>query len=192
MSGGFTRLSNGFRITGSSLQSSSVSGRLHVTDDNDPMEEDWDLSRTQRSEEVDLFDEGTAVHSGSSGSGGSAGQKADSSDGTCGPGTRTSRSSNLTGWAVTGCGSFLPAGAKSLLSEDHLAHQDLVFLAVLDFLCECGSVRPVHGLLFNPQEVRNRLMLLLKQVDFSKALHLNMVGVICGEATEQLSVCLSV
>lgn len=60
------------------------------------MEEDWDLSRTQRSEEVDLFDEGAAAHSGSSGSSGSAGPKADSGDGTCGPGTRTSGSSHLT------------------------------------------------------------------------------------------------
>lgn len=73
---------------------------------------------------------------------------------------------------------FLPAGAKSLLSEDHLAQQDLALLAVLDFLCECGSVQPVYGLLFKPQEVRRRLLLLLQQVDFSRALHLHMVGVV--------------
>lgn len=74
-----------------------------------------------------------------------------------------------------------PSGAKSLLADDHLAQQDLAFLAVLDFLCECGSVQPVHGLLFKPQEVRRRLLLLLEQIDFSKALHLNMVGSSCRE-----------
>lgn len=36
-------------------------------DDNDRTEEDWDGTRTQRSEEVDLFDEGTSVHRGPSG-----------------------------------------------------------------------------------------------------------------------------
>eukprot|EP00066_Takifugu_rubripes_P017315 XP_011606581.1 PREDICTED: serine-protein kinase ATM [Takifugu rubripes] len=119
------------------LLSSSVSGKVTVTDDNDCMREDWDLSRTQN-EKIDLFDEGIDVI------------KMDNSDSMCGP------------------------GAKSLLSEDHLAQQDLLFLAVLDFLCECGSVQPIHGLLFKPQEVRQRLLLLLKQVDFSKALHLSM------------------
>uniref|UniRef100_A0A8C4HE84 non-specific serine/threonine protein kinase n=1 Tax=Dicentrarchus labrax TaxID=13489 RepID=A0A8C4HE84_DICLA len=64
--------------------------------------------------------------------------------------------------------------AKSLLADDHLAQQDLALLAVLEFLCECGSVQPVHGLLFKPQEVRRRLLLLVEQIDFSKALHLNM------------------
>ena len=52
----------------------------------------------------------------------------------------------------------------------------MAVLSVLEFLCECGSVQPVHGLLFKPQEVRRRLLLLVKQIDFSKALHLNMVG----------------
>uniref|UniRef100_A0A3B3YKP7 non-specific serine/threonine protein kinase n=1 Tax=Poecilia mexicana TaxID=48701 RepID=A0A3B3YKP7_9TELE len=64
--------------------------------------------------------------------------------------------------------------AKSLLAEDHLGKQDLALLAVLNFLCECGSAPPLHGLLFKPQEVRRRLLLLLDQIDFSKALHLNM------------------
>lgn len=72
----------------------------------------------------------------------------------------------------------LPAGAKSLLSEEHLAQQDQAFLAVLDFLCECGSVQPARGLLFKPQEVRHKLLLLLEQVDFSRVLHLHMVGVV--------------
>lgn len=50
------------------------------------MEEDWDLSRTQQSEKIDLFDEGIDVHSGSSKSNGSTGQKIDNSDSMCGPG----------------------------------------------------------------------------------------------------------
>lgn len=50
------------------------------------MEEDWDLSRTQQSEKIDLFDEGIDVHSESSGSNGATGQKMDNSDSMCGPG----------------------------------------------------------------------------------------------------------
>uniref|UniRef100_A0A3P8TVD2 non-specific serine/threonine protein kinase n=1 Tax=Amphiprion percula TaxID=161767 RepID=A0A3P8TVD2_AMPPE len=70
---------------------------------------------------------------------------------------------------------FCPlTGAKSLLADDYLAQQDLAVLAVLEFLCECGSVQPFHGLLFKPQEVRRRLLLLVEQIDFSKALHLNL------------------
>ncbi|XP_041796006.1 serine-protein kinase ATM isoform X2 [Chelmon rostratus] len=94
-----------------------------------------------------LFDEGDESHSSTSGP---HRQKGDNSDASCGP------------------------GAKSLLADDHLAQQDLALLAALDFLCECGSVQPVHGLLFKPQEVRRRLLLLVEQMDFSKALHLNM------------------
>lgn len=67
-----------------SLQSCSLSGRVNVTDDIDPMEEDWDVTRTPRSEEVDLFDEGTSVPNGSSG------QKTDNSDTTCAPGVQES------------------------------------------------------------------------------------------------------
>uniref|UniRef100_A0A8C2WUR8 non-specific serine/threonine protein kinase n=1 Tax=Cyclopterus lumpus TaxID=8103 RepID=A0A8C2WUR8_CYCLU len=67
-----------------------------------------------------------------------------------------------------------PSGAKSLLAEDHLAQQDVALLAALELLCECGSMQHVHGLLFKPQEVRRRLLLLVKQMDFSKALHLNL------------------
>lgn len=76
-----------------------------------------------------------------------------------------------------------PAGAKSLLADEHLAQQDLAFLAVLDLLCECSSVPSAHGLLFKPQEVRRRLLLLVEQLDFSKALHLNMVGKSCSKET---------
>uniref|UniRef100_M4AR83 Serine-protein kinase ATM n=1 Tax=Xiphophorus maculatus TaxID=8083 RepID=M4AR83_XIPMA len=70
--------------------------------------------------------------------------------------------------------SLLSELAKSLLTEDYLGKQDLALLAVLNFLCECASAPPLHGLLFKPQEVRRRLLLLLDQIDFSKALHLNM------------------
>lgn len=68
------------------------------------------------------------------------------------------------------------SGAKCPLAEDNLAHQDLALLAVLEFLCECASIQPVHSLLFKPQEVRRRLLLLLEHIDFTKALHLNMVS----------------
>lgn len=77
-----------------------------------------------------------------------------------------------------------PSGAKSLLADDHLVQQDQALLAVLEFLCECGSVQPVHGLLFKPQEVRRRLLLLVEQMDFGKALHLNMVGSNQGPVNE--------
>lgn len=72
---------------------------------------------------------------------------------------------------------FLPnLGAKCPLAEDNLALQDQALLAVLDFLCACASLQPVHGLLFKPQDVRRRLLLLLEHVDFTKPLHLNMVS----------------
>ncbi|XP_035535894.1 serine-protein kinase ATM isoform X2 [Morone saxatilis] len=125
---------------------SSVSKRAIVVDEDDHMD-DWDVSRTQQGGDMDLFDDGEESHSSGNGT---HRQKGDNNDATCGP------------------------GAKSLLADDHLAQQDLALLAVLEFLCECGAVQPVHGLLFKPQEVRRRLLLLVEQIDFSKALHLNM------------------
>lgn len=68
-----------------SLQSSSHSGRFHVVEDNDGLEEDWDVSRAPQSEEVDLFDEGSSLHAGSSGS---SGQKTDNNNSVCGPGVQ--------------------------------------------------------------------------------------------------------
>ncbi|KAK5868357.1 hypothetical protein PBY51_009383 [Eleginops maclovinus] len=127
---------------------SSVSKRVNVVDEDDHMEEDWDVTRTEQGDDIDLFEEGGESHSSSSN--GTHRQQGDSSEGSCGP------------------------GAKSLLAEDHLAQQDLALLSVLDFLCECGSMQPVHTLLFKPQEVRRRLLLLAEQVDFNKALHVNM------------------
>ncbi|XP_033952949.1 serine-protein kinase ATM [Pseudochaenichthys georgianus] len=126
---------------------SSVSKRVSVVDEDDHMEEDWDVSRTQQGDDIDLFEEGDE----STSSNGTHRPQGDGSEGSCGP------------------------GAKSLLAEEHLAQQDLALLAVLDFLCECGSMQPVHALLFKPQEVRRRLLLLLaEQADFNKPLHLNM------------------
>ncbi|XP_054470748.1 LOW QUALITY PROTEIN: serine-protein kinase ATM [Anoplopoma fimbria] len=127
---------------------SSVSKRVSVADEDDHMEDDCDVTRTQQGDVIDLFDEGEESHSSSNG--GSHRQKGDNSEASCGP------------------------GAKSLLAEDHLAQQDVALLAVLELLCECGSIQHIHGLLFKPQEVRRKLLLLLDQMDFSKALHLNM------------------
>lgn len=71
---------------------------------------------------------------------------------------------------------FSRSGAKSLLVDDQPTQQDLTLLTVLDFLCKCGSAHPVRNLLFKPQEVRRRLLLLLKQKDFGKPLHLRAVS----------------
>ncbi|XP_068173804.1 serine-protein kinase ATM isoform X3 [Antennarius striatus] len=125
---------------------SNVSKRVCAVDEDDHMDEAWDMSKAQQGDDIDLFDEGHESHSSSSN--GSHRQKGDNTDASCGP------------------------GAKSLLAHDHLTQQDLAFLAVLEFLCECGSVQPVHDLLFKPREVRRKLLLLLEHVDFSKALHL--------------------
>ena len=35
-----------------------------------------------------------------------------------------------------------PAGARSLLAEEHLASEDLALLASLEFLCVCARLRP--------------------------------------------------
>ncbi|XP_030248293.1 serine-protein kinase ATM isoform X3 [Sparus aurata] len=127
---------------------SSVSKRVTVVDEDDHMDDDLEVTRTQQGDGSDLFDED--IESSSSSSNGHHRKQGDNSDASCGP------------------------GAKSLLADDHLAQQDVAVLSVLEFLCECGSVQPVHGLLFKPQEVRRRLLLLVEQIDFSKALHLNM------------------
>ncbi|XP_041851361.1 serine-protein kinase ATM isoform X1 [Melanotaenia boesemani] len=126
---------------------SNISKRGSVVDDDERVDDDWEMTTThQAGDDIDLFD-GEESHSSSNGT---QRQKVDNTDVSCGP------------------------GAKSLLADDYLAQQCLAFLAVLEFLCECGSVQPIHGLLFKPQEIRRRLLLLLEQVDFSKALHLNM------------------
>ncbi|KAM6933084.1 serine-protein kinase ATM [Xenentodon cancila] len=127
---------------------SSVSKKASVVDDNEHVDDDWEVSRAQQAgDNIDLFEDGDESHSGTSGA---SKQKGDNNDACC------------------------SSGAKSLLAEEYLALQDTALLAVVEFLCECGSARPVHGLLFKPQEVRRRLLLLVEQIDCNKALHLNM------------------
>ncbi|XP_061575088.1 serine-protein kinase ATM [Cololabis saira] len=127
---------------------SSVSKKASVTDDNEHVDDDWETSRVQQpGDDFDLFDDGDESHSGTNGTNKQKGESNDASS---------------------------SSGAKSLLAEEYLALQDQALLAVLEFLCECGSVQPVHGLLFKPQEVRRRLLQSVEQIDFSKALHLNM------------------
>ncbi|XP_030599575.1 serine-protein kinase ATM-like [Archocentrus centrarchus] len=126
---------------------SSAVRRVSAVDEDNHMEDEWEMTRAPQGHDVDLFDDGEEPQSSTSGN---HRPKGDNTDASCGP------------------------GAKSLLADNHLAQQDLALLAVLEFLCECGSVQPVHGLLFKPQEVRRRLLLLVEQMDFSKALHLNM------------------
>ncbi|KAG7226115.1 hypothetical protein INR49_018726 [Caranx melampygus] len=125
---------------------SSVSKRVSAVDEDDHLDDDRDMTRTQQGDNIDLFEDDEEAHSSTNGT---HRQKGDTET-SCGP------------------------GAKSLLAEDHLGQQDLALLAILEFLCECVSVQHVHSLLFKPQEVQRRLLLLLEQLDFSKALHLNM------------------
>ncbi|KAM4566592.1 serine-protein kinase ATM isoform 3-T3 [Odontesthes bonariensis] len=125
----------------------NVSKRVPAVVEDEHMDDDWETTRTQTAgDNVDLFDDDEESHSSTNGTHRLAGDNADTS---CGP------------------------GAKSLLAEDYLAPQDPALLAVLEFLCACGSVQPIHSLLFKPQEVRRRLLLLVEHINFSKALHLN-------------------
>ncbi|XP_060928737.1 serine-protein kinase ATM isoform X1 [Limanda limanda] len=126
---------------------SSVSKRVSVLEEDNHVDDDWEVTRTQQGDDVDLFEDGEEPHSSTNGT---HRQKGDGTDASCGP------------------------GAKSLLAEDHLAQQDMALLAIMEFLCECGSVQHIHGLLFKPQDVRRKLLELLEQIDFSKLLHLNM------------------
>uniref|UniRef100_A0A1A7X0C2 non-specific serine/threonine protein kinase n=1 Tax=Iconisemion striatum TaxID=60296 RepID=A0A1A7X0C2_9TELE len=134
---------------------SSVPRKVSSVDDDEHMDDDWETSRTEPSgTDFDLFDDGEESHSSTNETHRPQGDGVDTS---CGP------------------------GAKSLLAEEFLAQQDLALLTALEFLCECSSARPVHGLLFKPQEVRRRLLLLLEQIDFSKALHLHVYLVLLKE-----------
>ncbi|KAM8905494.1 serine-protein kinase ATM [Spinachia spinachia] len=125
---------------------SDVSKRVGLVDEDDHTDHDLDVTRTQQGDDIDLFDEGEI-----SSTDGSHGVKGDNGEASCGP------------------------GAKSLLADDRLAQQDVALLAVLELLCECGCARRVPGLLFKPEEVRRRLLLLLlpEQMDFGRALHMN-------------------
>uniref|UniRef100_A0A3P8UQX8 non-specific serine/threonine protein kinase n=1 Tax=Cynoglossus semilaevis TaxID=244447 RepID=A0A3P8UQX8_CYNSE len=128
---------------------SDVSKKTVVLDEDDPVDEDMDVRRTHPGDDVDLFEDEDEPQSSSS-TNGSRGGKGDNVDASCGP------------------------GSESLLAENHLAQQDMALLAVLNFLCECGSGQDPRGALFKTQEVRRKLLLLLEQTDFSKPLHFNM------------------
>lgn len=52
-------------------------------DEDDHVEDDWDVTRTQQGDNIDLFDEGPESHSSTNGS---RRQKGDNSDASCGPG----------------------------------------------------------------------------------------------------------
>lgn len=66
-----------------SLQLSSVSKRAAVVDEDDHMDDDWDVTRTQQGDDIDLFDDGEESHSNTNGN---HRQKGDNSDTSCGPG----------------------------------------------------------------------------------------------------------
>uniref|UniRef100_A0A8C5DF41 non-specific serine/threonine protein kinase n=1 Tax=Gouania willdenowi TaxID=441366 RepID=A0A8C5DF41_GOUWI len=127
---------------------SSVSKRVSSMNEDDYPRDELETTRFQPGDDVDLFDAEEACSSTTE----TKRQKGDVSDTPC------------------------SSGAKSPLADSHLAPQDLALLSALEFLSECGSIHPVHGLLFKPQEVRRRLLQLLEteQIDFTKALHLNM------------------
>lgn len=125
----------------------NVSKRASVVEEDDPMDDEFNVTRAQQSgDDTDLFEEEDKPHTSSNGS---HGPKRDADNAT-GP------------------------GAKCPLAEENLALQDQTLLSVLDFLCACSSLQLVHGLLFKPQEVRRRLLLLLENIDVTKPLHLNM------------------
>ncbi|XP_033833204.1 serine-protein kinase ATM [Periophthalmus magnuspinnatus] len=123
---------------------SSVSKRAVAEDD--PMEDEFNMTRTQHGDDNDLFEDEENPHT--------------SANGTHEP----------KGDADTSTG----PGAKCPLADNSLALQDQALLPILEFLCVCASLPTVHGLLFKPQEVRHRLLLLLRHIDFTKPLHLHM------------------
>ncbi|XP_029027107.1 serine-protein kinase ATM isoform X2 [Betta splendens] len=129
------------------LSSVSKKASVQSVDEDDHIDDDLDLTRTQQANDIDLFEDEEEPNSSNSGTQRHLG---DNTDTACGP------------------------GAKCLLAEDQLAQQDLALLAVLELLCKCGSRQPVAGLLFKPQDVLRKLLLLVEQPDFSKALHLHM------------------
>ncbi|XP_037122890.1 serine-protein kinase ATM [Syngnathus acus] len=123
---------------------SSVSPRAALMDEDEPTDNDLEMTKAQHEDDNPLFDDEQS-HSG------------------------TQRPRGRDDNEVSG-----GPGAKSLLADEHLAHQDLALLEILEFLSKCGSVQPVHGQLFKPQDVRRRLLLLMEQIDPSIALHVNM------------------
>lgn len=126
---------------------SNVSKRVSGVEEDDPMDEEFNVTRTQQhGDDTDFFDEEESPHSSTNGRHGPKGD-----------------ADNYTG-----------PGAKCPLADDNLALQDQALLSVVDVLCACAALQPDHGLLFKPQDVRRRLLLLLEQIDFTKPLHLSM------------------
>ncbi|KAG5269701.1 hypothetical protein AALO_G00205070 [Alosa alosa] len=113
------------------------------------MDEDWEVSRTQveLQDDIDLFDDGDAPQTSANGAAHAKG------DGTEMPHSQ---------------------GAKSVLCEDQLLKQDHALLAALAFLSLCSSSERAPGLAFKPSEVRRRLLKLLDNLEFSRALHLHL------------------
>ncbi|XP_076138976.1 serine-protein kinase ATM [Alosa pseudoharengus] len=113
------------------------------------MDEDWEVSRTQveLQDDIDLFDDGDA------------------------PQTSANKAAH-----AKGDGTEMPhsQGAKSVLCEDQLLKQDHALLAALAFLSLCSSSERAPGLAFKPSEVRRRLLKLLDNLEFSRALHLHL------------------
>ncbi|XP_072317352.1 LOW QUALITY PROTEIN: serine-protein kinase ATM [Eucyclogobius newberryi] len=125
---------------------SSVSKRVSIVEEDDPMDDEFNMTRNQHGDGNDLFEDEENPHTSTNGSHGPKGD----ADNSTGP------------------------GAKCPLADESLALQDQALLPILEFLCACASLPRVRGLLFNPQEVRRRLLLLLEQIDSTKPLHLHM------------------
>uniref|UniRef100_A0A8C2EAP5 non-specific serine/threonine protein kinase n=1 Tax=Cyprinus carpio TaxID=7962 RepID=A0A8C2EAP5_CYPCA len=131
------------------LQLSNSSKKDNTVMENDPMDEDMDMSRTQMDtqEEIDLFEDGDGTHHST---------------------FRPHQSHNCV------FSSFLIIGTKSALSEEHLSRQDLAFLSVLGFLSLCASSELNGGFSFKPLDTQRKLLKLLDLINFSQMLHLHM------------------
>ncbi|XP_056139019.1 serine-protein kinase ATM [Lampris incognitus] len=140
----------------------NASRRISAVVEDEDMDDECVVPRAPQGENLEFFDDGEVPHSSTNTS---HRQNGYNTDGSSGP------------------------GATSLLAEEHLANQDLAVLASLEFLCSCASVQPYHSLLFKPQEVRRRLLLLLDQIDFSKALHVQMYLVLLKKLPAEGSLC---
>lgn len=69
--------------TSLSLQLSSVSKRVGTVDEDDLMDDDRDVTRTQQGDDIDLFEDDEEAHSSTNGT---HRQKGDNTDTSCGPG----------------------------------------------------------------------------------------------------------
>ncbi|XP_059370854.1 serine-protein kinase ATM isoform X1 [Carassius carassius] len=128
---------------------SSSSKKDNTVMENDPMDEDMDMSRTQmdNQEGIDLFEDGDGTHHS----------------------TFRPHQSN-----EESVDSKYTTGTKSALSEEHLSRQDLAFLSVLGFLSLCASSELNSGFSFKPLDTQRKLLKLLDLIDFSQMLHLHM------------------